>query len=236
MKIRLAFTAGLFATCLCAIAYSQTYQYFPGTVGDQRARQTQENVEELYVAGNFRRALLIYEKDLAPVGDKYAQYMVGYMHLNGEGTNHDATEALAWYRVAAERGEALLVEVRDQLAAQLTSDQVRQSDVRFLELWKSLGDRKIVLELIERDLRILRSQTGTRISGSSVNRPSLILRSNGQPLGPNFYVDVRKRLAARIQYLEARVDIVDDILSGEFEKTRTREAEFREELAAMENR
>lgn len=236
MKTRLASIAGLLAASLCVTAYSQTYQHFPGTVVDQRTRQTEENVEDLYTAGHFRRALLIYEKDLAPLGDKYAQYMVGYMHLQGEGTTKDPVEALAWYRLAAERGEPILVEVRDELLSQLSLVQMRESDGRFLNLWKLMSDRKILLALIEDDLDTLQSKTGTRISRSTVDRPSIIVGANGQSLGPSFYADTRKRLAARIEYLDARVEIIDDILVGEIEKTRAREAEFKAALAALENR
>ena len=70
---------------------------------NKRTLSTQERVEKMYEAGEYNRALLIYEKDLAPLGDKYAQYMVGYMHLNAKGIPQDKVTALAWYRSAASR-------------------------------------------------------------------------------------------------------------------------------------
>ena len=74
---------GLLASLMFAATLAQTYKPFPGETVSQRTRNIQERVEVIYVAGDYQRALLIYEMDLAPIGDKYAQYMVGYMHLRG---------------------------------------------------------------------------------------------------------------------------------------------------------
>lgn len=235
MKIWLAFYSGLLATLLCAGVWAQAYTPFPGTVVDNRTRHMQERVEEIYTAGNHERALLIYEKDLAPLGDKYAQYMVGFMHLNAEGVQQDRVEALSWFRLAAERSEPLLVEVRDALVAQLSPAEIRASDVRFLELWKSIGDRKLIMELIQDDLNILRSQTGTRITGSVVSGPSIVFKPNGEQLGPNYYLRVRNRLVARLNYLDAKVNIVDPVLAEEFGKARNLETGIKQELAALDN-
>ena len=84
MKTRLAFFSGLLAGLLCVTAFAQNYKPFPGDTPDQRTLRVQERVEELYEAGDFDRALLIYRDDLAPLGDKYAQYMVGFMHLHAQ--------------------------------------------------------------------------------------------------------------------------------------------------------
>jgi len=232
----LAFISSLLVALLCAGAWAQAYKPFPGTVVDQRTRLIQERVEEIYTAGNFQRALSIYEKDLAPLGDKYAQYMVGYMHLAAEGVVEDRVEALTWFRLAAERGEPLLVDVRDTLITELSMEQIRASDARFLELWKSIGDRKLILELIQRDLDTLRSQTGTRIPGSSSSSPGLILRPSGVTLAPNYYEDIRARLNERISYLDSRDDDADIVLAEEIEKARQIEANAREEIAAMDKR
>jgi len=220
---------------LCAGVSAQAYKPFPGTVVDNRTRHMQERVEELYTAGNLERALLIYEKDLAPLGDKYAQYMVGYMHLNAEGVPLDAIEALSWFRLAAERREPLLVEVRDTLASRLSAEEIRASDMRFLELWKLIGDRQLIMELIQRDMDTLQSRTGTRITGSEISGPAIVFKPSGEQLGPNFYGQVRNRLLARLNYLDAKVDIVDPVLAEEFSRARILETDIKEELAAMEN-
>ena len=102
---------------LCAsvvpTALAGDYDQFPGPSLDPRTIDAQQQVEDIYEAGDYSRALLIYEKELAPIGDKYAQYMVGYMHLNGQGTAQSLPDALAWYRLAAERKEPAIVQARD---------------------------------------------------------------------------------------------------------------------------
>ena len=236
MKIRLALISGLLACALCVGAWSQVYEPFPGRIVDQRTLQIQERVEEIYDSGNFSRALSIYEEDLAPMGDKYAQYMIGYMHLQAEGVATDKVEALSWFRLAAERREPLLIEVRDALVADLSVEEIRESDVRFLELWKSIGDRKLLLELIQSDLDALRSRTGTRIPRSTYSSPGIILTPSGVRLGPDYYNKIRTRLNERITYLDARADAVDIVLAEEISKARKMEAMAREEIAAMEDR
>ena len=209
MTIRLAFIAGLLAAFFCTSVQAQTYKPFPGISRDQRTIRTQERVEELYAAGSFERALLIYEKELAPIGDKYAQYMVGYMHLNGQSVPQDKSKALAWYRIAAQRGEPVLLRARDRLIASTTQAEIAASNRIFLDLWNSIGDTRIIMRLIRRDMETLKARTGTRIPGTSVSGPATIYRPSGELLPPNYYRDVRVRLEARLTYLETRVEISD---------------------------
>ncbi len=236
LKIRLAFFSGLLASLLCASAQSQSYKPFPGVDVDQRTHSIQEGVEIVYSSGDFDRALLIYEKELAPIGDKYAQYMVGYMYLNAEGVSQSNADALAWFRLAAERGEPLLVQIRDQLLGQMASREVAASDAVFVELWRTMGDRALISELIRRDMRLLRAQTGTRIPGATTSGPALILKPTGETVGPTFYRDIRTRLDSRIAYLDGTVEIDDSALAEELEGARKQHAEMKQELSAMENK
>jgi hypothetical protein len=196
----------------------------------------QERVEAVYASGQFDRALLIYEKELAPLGDKYAQYMVGYMYLNAEGVAADKVQAAAWYRLAAERGEPLLQQTRDELISEMTAAERQASDRVFLDLWKYMGDRVLIMELIRRDMRTLRAQTGSRIPGATTNGPAVIFRPSGETVGPNYYRDIRTRLEVRIAYLDARVEINDIVVADELERIRSAEIEVKDELAALENR
>ena len=236
MKTRLALITGLLASLFCAHTFAQEYKTFPGEPLDNRTRMIQERVEGVYVAGDYRRALLIYEQELAPIGDKYAQYMVGFMHLNAQGTAQDRVEALAWYRLAAERGTTQMAQVRDQLITSMSDTDIRISDARYVELWKEMSDRVLIVELIQRDLDILREQTGSHIAGARTTNPVQIIRPNGEPVGPNFYRDVQTRLEARIEFLDAKVEISDDVVAEELERIREQEANAKDELAAMKDR
>ena len=235
LKIRLAFISGLLASLLGALASAQEYKQFPGAVVDQRTKSIQERVEAIYTSGDHRRALLIYEKELAPIGDKYAQYMVGYMHLHAEGTEQDDAAALAWFRLSAERGTPLLVQVRDEMMARADRDEIARSDEIFLDLWRSMGDRVLLLRLIQRDMETLREQTGTRIPGASTTSPTMIIRPSGEPAGPMYYDEIRARLKARIEYLDARVEIDDTVIADELERVRESEENIKEALSAMDN-
>jgi len=228
--------SGLLGVFTCVCAYPQSFKPFPGDPLDERTRYTQEQVENVYVSGDYERALLIYEKELAPIGDKYAQYMVGYMHLNAQGTEQNRAEALAWFRLAAERGEPLLGQIRDEVTAMLTPAERSTAEAVFLDLWKEMGDRALLVELIERDMRTLRGQTGTRIPGGSISSPAIVMKPSGETAGPDFYRDARMRLKARIDYLDARVEIDDDALAEQLENFRGQEEAIKDELAAIENR
>ena len=55
--------------------------------------------------GNFETALKEW-RPLAEQGDSYAQYNLGLMYDYGLGVIEDDTQAVYWFRKAAEQGEA----------------------------------------------------------------------------------------------------------------------------------
>lgn len=234
MTTRLALIAAVLAASFCVAAEVQTYKAFPGEAMNRRTLDTQQRVERLYAAGNYERSLFIYEHELAPLGDKYAQYMVGFMNLNGHGTPPSKIRALAWYRIAAERGEPVLLIARDELSTAMTPDEVTTSNSIFLELWQSIGDTKLIMNLIRRDLNILSSRTGSRIAQSVSSSPALIYRPTGQLVPPNYYRDVRVQLEARLNYLETRVEVLDVNAGLQDEALQLLEEQVRAELAALQ--
>ncbi|MGB5332967.1 MAG: hypothetical protein WBM80_03495 [Woeseiaceae bacterium] len=145
-------------------------------LADPRTVKVQRKVEQLFERGDFERAYFIYRNELAPVGDKYAQYMVGFMHLTGMGIEEDTIAASAWYRLAAERGTPQFVAVRDMLLSDMTADERRQSDRLFLEVRREYSDLVILLASIKRGVRDARPATGSRLArGSS---PMTIINAN----------------------------------------------------------
>ncbi len=201
---------------------------------NKRTLDTQERVEGLYDAGEYERALFIYEKELAPLGDKYAQYMVGYMRLNAQSVPQDNVGALAWYRIAAERGEPVLRLARDKLLERLTPSEIAVSNRIFLDLWQSIGDTRLIMELIREDMDTLKRRTGTRIRGVATSGPALIYRPSGELLPPNYYRDVRVRLETRLNFLEIKVEIKDIDVESDDEALKLLEQQVQSELAALE--
>ena len=131
---------------------------------DSRTLGVQRKVDELYERGEFDRAYFIYRNELAPGGDKYAQYMVGYMHLMGRGAAEDPVAASAWYRLAAERGTPEFAAVRDQLMHDLDADERRRSDSGYRQLRRQFSDVFVLFQDIKRTYRELQSATGSRLA------------------------------------------------------------------------
>lgn len=190
-------TASLMVSCICLGFFGPAVsgERFPGYEPDRKALDTQQKVDQLFDRGAFERAIVIYRDELAPLGDKYAQYMVGYMYLTGKGASEDPVAALAWYRLAAERGHDSFVAVYDQLAGALSAEQRDLADDTYAKLAESLGDAAILKRLVEKDLRRLR-----RGSGSAV---SLSLQAGAeQRLDSRSVRQMRNRLESRIRFLE----------------------------------
>ena len=115
-------TCLMLAMPLVGLAWDE--QAFPGAPLNVEAMQVREKAEASFEKDNFKRAYFLYRNELAPMGDKYSQYMVGYMHLVGQGVPADRATAAAWYRLAAERGTRQFVKVYKQLAVSLTPEQI----------------------------------------------------------------------------------------------------------------
>jgi hypothetical protein len=192
-------------------------------------------VEDVFSSGDYPRALLIYEKELAPLGDKYAQYMVGFMYLNGKGVDENPAEALAWYRLAAERGEESFSKARDALRETLAPDEFKRSNERFAALWQRYGDRKLILDLISGDLAFLRRQ-GESANGLGVDRNttvSIAAGYAGSETNESYYRRVRERLTERLQYLSSTKD-AEEAGVNDPAVVRALESEVRQELQALD--
>jgi hypothetical protein len=214
-----------------AASGADRYAQFPGPAIDDSTLRFKQKVESIYASGNYERALLIYQKELAPQGDKYAQYMTGYMYLHGQGVPPDPAAALAWYRLAAERGEPKFIEARDALRDTLDPATRARADELFAELWQAHGDRRLLLELIEEDLEILRDSRVEGIAGAETGA-GLASGYSGQAANP-YYSRVRSQLEERIAWLEAMPDDPPGVDSGALDSL---EADLRRKLESLDLR
>lgn len=238
MNNSLRILTAVLALSVGSTAYSQTIKYFPGATVDQRTLMAQRRVDDIYDKGDYDRALLIYEKELAPIGDKYAQYMVGYMHLAGKSVPVSQPDALAWYRLAAERGDPMLVRARDNLHQAMSAEEVEESNRIFAKLWREIGDNRLLLDLIREDLDVLKERTGSRIPGAYSGRLTIINVQNGRG-SDEYYENLRKRVDKRLEYLDSNVEIhdvdIEEENDADSELIRSLETEIREELAALDS-
>lgn len=234
MTIRQSICFGLIALLTATVASSQTHPSFPSWETDRATLRAQERVEELYIQGSYDRAYFIYRNDLAPRGDKYAQYMIGYMHFTGAGVPEDPAVALAWYRLAAERGESSIEKARDELRKTLSPAQAATAGGLLTELRSELSDRVLIYDLLQKDLEILRNSAGRGSSKGSGNT-FVMDRRYGHMSGAHYYELIRKRLSARLSYLKSQVDVID-VTGGETIEFAQIESEMEELIAEIDER
>ena len=185
-----------------------------------------QKAEELYNSGHFKRAYFIYVNELAAIGDKYAQYMAGYMYQYGKGVPEDVIRASAWYRLAAEQGAPQFVELRNQLLESMSEDMRLESDAAYLALRQKYSD--LVLGIAQlREVRELLNErsTGSHLSANSSSVTVIDPRS-GVTMSRSEYV---RRIESRMQYL---YDYITDRLDIEPVEPGLSDREF-EDLAAQ---
>lgn len=189
---------------------------------DARTSRIQTKAEQLYVGGEFKRAHFIYVNELAGRGDKYAQYMAGYMYFMGQGVSEDLVRASAWYRISAERKAPEFVVVRDELMQSLNPEQRALSDSLYVDLRKQYSDLVIVMKLVEDDLESLQFETtGSRVPGRST-MVTMVDPHSGQTMSADHYRNrVMRLMKSRVNFLTSQLDI--DPLDADLSKAQVRE-------------
>jgi len=180
----------------------------PTSGADSRILRTQSKVESLYKRGDYERAHFIYSKELSRQGDKYAQYMTGYMYLMGQGVAEDPVRASAWYRLAAERRVPEFIAVRDHLMSMLNEEQRTRSDKLYVQLRNEYSDLVIVMGLLAQDLdRLDIGTTGSRL-GSNNRTVVIIDPKTGVPVSADHIRNRDTRAAQkRLDFVTSQLDI-----------------------------
>jgi hypothetical protein len=173
---------------------------------DASILRLQDKAEDLYRRGHWERAYFIYVNELAAAGDKYAQYMAGYMHLHGHGVQRDDVMASAWFRLAAERDYPEFVEVRDELLDVMTEEELAQSDATFIQLRQKYSDLVLALGHLRTERKMRREgSTGSRVSG---NASSIVIVDPGSGTTSTRAEQVRRlesRMRLRLDYIADEV-------------------------------
>jgi TPR repeat protein len=169
----------------------------------------QDKVDRLFDSGEYGRAFFIYRNELAPLGDKYAQYMVGFMYQTGLGVEADPVAAAAWYQLAAERGTREFVVVRDRYLHVMDQDDAEIAQVQYRELRLQYSDLAVLLSSIKRNLEDLQGRTGSRVRSQSSPVTVIGSRDSRYQSGADYYGNVREELEARIMLLKEIGDFQD---------------------------
>lgn len=206
-------------------AFAQSAGPFPGSAVDSKTLKIQERVEELFELGEYKRAHFIYRNELAPIGDKYAQYMVGYMYLTGTGVNEDPVLASAWYRLAAERAYIEFLNERDHLLGLFSDVDLVHSDNLYLQLRREYSDVVLLLDLIKDDLDLITARTGSRLSGGGGSVTIIDARTGSSISVDRLHNDIQRRVESRLRFMAKQLDMpnlntdLDDIDMDELEDT-----------------
>ena len=186
---------------------------FPGQLPGTRVLKAQSKAEQAYNAGNYKDAFWYYRKELAPIGDKYAQYMVGYMLEHGLGVERNSVAAAAWFELAAERGHDPLGETHRRVQQSLSDRQQASVEVTLASLKDEYSDRSLLERLIRIDQKRLSEMTGSRTgkcnSANVANTRIAFVRDtygtgNGNVWG--YCRNIEKRINIRLEYLGGYVE------------------------------
>lgn len=204
---------------------------------DSKTLSVQAKAEELYERGDFRRAHVIYLNDLAPIGDKYAHYMLGFMSLTGLGVEQDPVLASAWYRLAAERGEpGEFVAIRDEVLQSLDAVDRARSDQVYRSLRRDYSDIAISMrETREAFADLSQGITGSRLGG----RPSAAVtivepRAGGSQSGDALIRRTQQRMQRHLDIITATLGVArisaDTLTAAELANLERQVQEFVERL------
>jgi len=220
LNLRVTFCVVLTACLALPAAFAQDYSPSGGYVKDAEILRVQDKAEELFERGDYKRAHLIYRNELAPIGDKYAQYMVGFMTLTGLGAREDPVLASAWYRVAAERKTAPFIAVRDDLNRRLDAIDMERSDELYVRLRAEFSDIVVRMREVREDYELLNDgPTGSRTSRSS--SPVIVVKPReGSSMSMEAYRgEVTRRMQKHLNFIVRTLEIervdVDNITSSE---------------------
>jgi hypothetical protein len=195
--------------CLSATSSAQRSSELSADFPDSRTMAVQAKVEKLFDAGEFERAFFIYRNELSPLGDKYAQYMVGFMYQTGLGVDDDIVAAAAWYQLAAERDTREFVVVRDRYLHVIDEDDAAEARAQYRELRLKYSDLAVLLSSIKRNVKELEGRTGSRVRGQSSPVTVIESRSSSFSSGTDYYGNIREELEARVMLLKEIGDFQD---------------------------
>ena len=71
-------------------------------------------------------------------GYSVAQFNLGLAHIHGTGVPVDHGQAYAWFALAAEQGDEIAIQSREQLAESLDAPQLRAGKVLFHKIHRQI--------------------------------------------------------------------------------------------------
>ncbi|MCW9029773.1 MAG: hypothetical protein OQJ80_12630 [Kangiella sp.] len=143
--------------CCSSAAFSNNQELY--VINETDIKQA----EELFQKAQYKDSHQLYTK-LAKAGDKYAQYILSIIYLNGLTGEKSLEKAYAWAKVAKENGSKKLVAHFDHVKTLIPPDQKQQIVSSSSEIYRQYSN----LGIAERHLAYLKKEfpkcTGSRLS------------------------------------------------------------------------
>ncbi|WP_198670196.1 tetratricopeptide repeat protein [Dyella sp. C9] len=117
---------------------------------------------------DYEHAIAMY-KVAASWAFKPAEYNLGVLYLNGHGSPVDLPRAMAWFALAAERGEPQYVYAKQLLYSNLTPEQFDQANAIWRELLPTYGDAVALTRAKARWREVRYSATGSRVGSTAAH-------------------------------------------------------------------
>ncbi len=117
---------------------------------------------------DYAHAIAMY-KVAASWAYKPAEYNLGVLYLNGHGSPVDLPRAMAWFALAAERGDTQYVYAKQLLYSHLTPEQFEQANVIWRELLPTYGDAVALPRAKARWRETLYAATGSRVGSAATH-------------------------------------------------------------------
>ena len=186
MKTIARFVATALAVAVCTTTLAQNDSPFSYAEHTPGARLVAEG-KRAFEAGMYASALSKYEA-AARWADKFAQFNIGVMHLQGKGTDFDPARALAWFQLAAERDYPMMVTMVEDLEDMVDDATKREAErIRVEELEPEFGDEVAIERTHRRMQRDRRLATGSRLGFAGFLR---VIDTNGFSRdGAEFYAE-----------------------------------------------
>jgi len=211
LAYRLAVIAVVLMGFQPAAGNTQGLEYVADELVGSPSLQILMQADKVYERGDYERAMFIYKNELAPVGDKFGQYMIGFMYLTGKGVAADPITASAWYRLAAERGTKEFVREAQAFVAAMNAEQKELSDRSFIALRRQYSDIALLTKAAKADYESLRSRTRAPTDTASLS----IIGPSSRPSGRDsaeYYLEVEKRMRARLKFIADKTGMdIDEI-------------------------
>ncbi len=143
----------------------------------QAFEKRQERADQLYVAKNYEQAFEAY-LELAKVNDKFSQYRLSIMYLQGRGVPKNPAEAYAWSYISAEARQKGFVNNHVHIRNKLTPAQLSAGKALVENYHLQYGTFAMATEAHRLIRKERRQCTGSRVGGSC-DRVGAIGRSCG---------------------------------------------------------